>query len=282
MTERGRGSGLSGDDPDDEDAAESTADRYPVPPTASRPIAPYDPYRPPPGDAPRLSRRNVAAEDLEPTPRPSARITNSDPFLPDDDPLNADAWQLELDEIASSGDDPAETLPEFDLAAPPPRRARRQPSSKRTGRESRAVPGSAPRRSRTPAAGARGRATRPAVSLGMPRVVAGSSLVTDQTVLALLGINAASILIMALLLGVRLGGLTSPLVLQLDAAGNPNLWGPPGILWRLPVMAFFITVMFLAVAWFLHPIDRFAARFALAAALVAQLVAWVAVIQHLA
>ena len=47
-------------------------------------------------------------------------------------------------------------------------------------------------------------------------------------------------------------------------------------------MSLFITVMFLVVAWFVHPIDRFAARFALAAALVAQVVAWVAVIQHLA
>jgi hypothetical protein len=40
--------------------------------------------------------------------------------------------------------------------------------------------------------------------------------------------------------------------------------------------------MSLVVAWFLHPIDRFAARFALAAAVVAQLIAWVAVLQHLA
>jgi hypothetical protein len=43
-----------------------------------------------------------------------------------------------------------------------------------------------------------------------------------------------------------------------------------------------ITIMFLAVAWFLHPLDRFAARFALGAAVIAQVIAWVAVIQHLA
>ena len=35
-------------------------------------------------------------------------------------------------------------------------------------------------------------------------------------------------------------------------------------------MSLFITIMFLVVAWFLHPIDRFAARFALGAAIVAQ------------
>ncbi|MBA2596027.1 MAG: hypothetical protein H0V00_05305 [Chloroflexia bacterium] len=287
MTQRGRGSGPSGDNPDDEDAAvERTAERYPMPPTASRPIVPYDPYRPPPGETSRISRRNVAAEDLAPEPRPASRVAGSDPFLPDDDPLSADAWQLELDELdapASPGADPADTLPDFDLTTPPPR-ARRQSAAaaKRVDRESRSAAGRAPRRGRTPAAGARGRAVRPSFTLGMPRVVAGSSLVTDQTVLLLLGINAASILVMALLLGVRLGALPSPAVLQLDAAGNPALWGAPGVLWRLPMMSFFITAIFVAVAWFVHPIDRFAARFALAAALLAQVVAWVAVIQHLA
>jgi hypothetical protein len=47
-------------------------------------------------------------------------------------------------------------------------------------------------------------------------------------------------------------------------------------------MSLFIAIMFLVVAWFVHPIDRFAARFALGAAIVAQLVAWAAVIQHVA
>ena len=94
-------------------------------------------------------------------------------------------------------------------------------------------------------------------------MVTGSSLVADQTALALIGINAASILAMALLLAVRMGGIPSPMVIRLDAAGNPDLWGPPSVLWRLPVMSLFITIMFLVVAWFLHPIDRFAARFAL-------------------
>ncbi len=116
----------------------------------------------------------------------------------------------------------------------------------------------------------------------MPQAVMGSSLVADQIALALIGINAASILLMALLLGTRSGGIPSPMVLQLDAAGNPDLWGPPSVLWRLPVMSLFITLMFLIVAWFLHPIDRFAARFALGAAFVAQLIAWAAVVQHLA
>jgi hypothetical protein len=121
----------------------------------------------------------------------------------------------------------------------------------------------------------------PSVSIGVPQAFASSSLAADPTALLLLGINLVSLLIMALLLGVRLGGVPSPAVLHLDAAGNPDRWGPPGVLWRLPLMAFFISLMFGVVSWFLHPIDRFAARFALGAAIVAQLVTWVAVIQHL-
>ena len=280
MTQRGPGPFDKETDADDETAVgERSPASYPVPPTSARPIAPYDPYRPPQGETPRL-RRNVAADDFAPVRRPVSRATTSDPLLPDDDPLNADAWQLELDETAVVAED-QETLPEFDLETPPPRRARRQAAATRAGRESRSAAGRAPRRSRTPAASTHARAARPAVTLGMPRIVAGSSLVADPTVLMLLGINLAGILIMALVLGVRLGGLPAALVLQLDAAGNPDLWGPPRVLWRLPVMSLFITVMFLVVAWLVHPIDRFAARFALAAALVVQVVAWVAVIQHL-
>ncbi|MGH2614054.1 MAG: hypothetical protein ACRDJC_02345 [Thermomicrobiales bacterium] len=209
-----------------------------------------------------------------------ARSTGSSPFLPDDDPLNAEAWQLEFDE-ATPSEAEVDPLPEFDREAPPPRRPRRQPPSPRTRRDAHDARGRAPRRSRTVTTATSTRVPRPTVTFGVPQVVAGSSLVTDQAVLALLGINAASIILMVLLLGMRLGGIPSPMVLQLNAAGNADLWGPPGVLWRLPVMSFFTTVMFLVVAWFVHPIDRFAARFALAAALVTQLVAWVAVIQHL-
>jgi len=278
MSQHGRGSGPRDDDPDGEDTErERASGRSPLPPVA-QPIAPYDPYRAVSGDRPRPPTRNVAADSLEPPVRRS-RGGDDDPFLPADDPLSAEAWQLELDD-ASPGNEA--TLPEFDTgAARPPRRERRQPPTARSGRES--VPGvrRAARRGRS-SAGERGRGARPGVTIAVPRVVSGSSLVADQTALALIGIGAASVLAMALLLTVRMGGIPSPAVMRLDAAGNPDLWGPPRVLWRLPVMSLFITIMFLVVAWFLHPIDRFAARFALGAAIVVQLVAWAAVIQHLA
>jgi hypothetical protein len=120
------------------------------------------------------------------------------------------------------------------------------------------------------------------ISIGAPRVVTDASLVADPAAMLLLGVNLLSVLIMALLMGIRLGSLPPEILLRLDAAGNPNFWGAPSVLWRLPLMSLFLTVMFFAVSWFLHPIDRFAARFALGACIAAQLVAWVAVIQHLA
>jgi hypothetical protein len=116
--------------------------------------------------------------------------------------------------------------------------------------------------------------------LAVPQLVASSPLLADSTALALLGVNFAGVVLMSLLVGLRIGGLPSLVVFGLDAAGHPDRWGPPNLLWRLPLMSFFITVMFLVIAWFTHPIDRFAARFALGSALVAQLIAWVAVIQH--
>jgi hypothetical protein len=275
MSERGRGSEPLDDDLGGDDTAEEQASAdFPTPPTASRPIAPYDPYRSS-GAESRVLRRNVAAEGFE-SPRPS-RGSDRSPFLPDDDPLNSDAWQLELGEIGETDLD-ADLMPAATARdePPPPRRPRRQPSTR--GRREEVAPGRPPRRSRI----AGTTRERPSVTLSVPRAVSGASLVTDQSMLALLGMNVVSILLMALLLGVRLGGLPAAMVMRLDAAGNPALWGPPSMLWRLPVMSLFITGMFLVVAWFMHPIDRFAARFALAAAVVAQVIAWVAVILHLA
>jgi hypothetical protein len=268
MSQRGRGPGPDDDEAGEDDTEERGARRYPLPPGASRTIAPYDPYRSSPGGGSHAPVSNPDAEVFASPRRPG---TGSDrPFLPDDDPLNADAWQLDQDEDAAQ--------PEFDQELPPSPRPRRRPgAATRVERESEGASGRAPRRSRG-ASESRRRAPRPAVSVGVPRAVAESPLVADQTALILLGINVASIIFMALVLSVRLGGMPSPMVLQLDAAGQPDRWGPPGVLWRLPVMSFFITLMFLVVAWFLHPLDRFAARFALGATIVAQLIAWAAVI----
>lgn len=272
MSQRGRGSGRGGDELEEQDVTEEQADESVLlPPAAARPIAPYDPYRPRPVDAYAL-----------PTRRPT-RPAGDGPFLSDDDPLNADAWQLELDEVDSIVVDELpvrEFEPELELERELPSPPRRAPRTRvpRTEREA-AAPARPGRRAR-PAA-ARSSAPRGGVTIAVPRAVTSSPLATDRTALILLGVSAAGVFLMALLLGVRLGAIPSPTVLQLNAAGEPNRWGPPSVLWRLPLMSFFTIVMFLVVAWFLYPVDRFGARVALAAPIVVQLIAWVAVIQHI-
>jgi hypothetical protein len=272
MPERGRGSGPDDNESEGQEQREAPASGgYTGALGSPRVIAPYDPYRSRTANAPRRD----AADPIAP---PGTASRRDDPFLPDDDPLSAEAWQLELED-----DD---ILPEERQAEPvardaPPRRARRQPERSQESREASTAARRSPRRARTRTA-TRGEAGRPTVTIGVPQIVAGSPLIADQTALLLLGINVVSVVVMALFVGIRVGAIPSPTVLRLDAAGNPALWGSPGVLWRLPLMSASLAIMFLAVAWFLHPLDRFAARFALGAAVVAQLIAWVAVIQHLA
>src|SRR5215212_8220542 len=156
MSQHGRGSCPHDDDPDGEETdKERPSRRSSLPPPGAPPIAPYDPYRPVTGDRPRMPTRNIAADPVDPSPRAS-RTADDDPFLPADDPLSAEAWQVELDDAPLGGDDEA-TLSELDFdQSPPPRRARRQPPSMRSGREP--APGTrrASRRSRTSTASGRG------------------------------------------------------------------------------------------------------------------------------
>lgn len=281
MSQRGGGSGPHDDDLDDEDAGQNRAPERHLRQPEARPIAPYDPYRSATSESSRRPTRNVAADTTAPPPRAATRRGTNDPFLPDDDPLNAEAWQLDLDEVEVFDEEFEAPRPEPTREARPPRRRRPPGSAQSRAAESGTGVRRGPRRASAPASSMRDRLPRGGVSISVPRMVTGSSLFADQTAITLLGINLISIVLMVLVFAVRLGGLPDAIVLHLDAAGNPDRWGPPTVLWRLPLMAFFMTVMFGVVAWFLHPIDRFAARFALGAAAVAQLVIWVAVIQHL-
>ena len=95
--------------------------------------------------------------------------------------------------------------------------------------------------------------------------------------LAAIAANAISLAAMAAVLSSQLGELPGSLALHLDAAGLPDRWGPPKTLWRLPLLAGMTTLMNLVVAWAISPVDRFAARFVLAATLVVHLIVWVAV-----
>ncbi|MDQ3695455.1 MAG: hypothetical protein M3464_17800, partial [Chloroflexota bacterium] len=115
-------------------------------------------------------------------------------------------------------------------------------------------------------------------ALPRPGAAAQGHLLSDQISGALIGVNLVSLIAMAIRLATRLGQLPPAIVVHLDAAGLPDMWGTPPVLWRLPLIAGMSFLMNLVVAWFVAPIDRFAARFALAAALGVQVFVWVAVL----
>lgn len=123
-------------------------------------------------------------------------------------------------------------------------------------------------------AGARPTFALPSVRL--PSGLAGSGLLGDRTALTLLGAAILSAAVMALVLSSQIPNLPPSLTLHLDAAGLGDRFGPPEVLWRLPLLAAMATLLNLVLAWFLARSDRFAARFLLAATLVVHLIAWVA------
>ena len=140
-------------------------------------------------------------------------------------------------------------------------------------------------RARRPATGSRARAgSRPMPSmprLRVPPSIAKADLVNDQFALALIGVAAFGLLMMATIMGNRLDALPAAVALRFDAVGTPYRWGVPSTLWNLPLMTTMITLMNVTVAWFVSPHDRFASRFAIAVALIIQLLVWVPVIRFL-
>jgi hypothetical protein len=112
----------------------------------------------------------------------------------------------------------------------------------------------------------------------MPAFVGRADLLRDRVSGILIGANLLSLLVMAVRLATQINQLPAALPVHLDAAGFPDAWGTPGVLWRLPLIAGMTFLMNLVVAWFIAPIDRFAARFVLAAALGVQLIVWIALL----
>ncbi|MCC6313789.1 MAG: hypothetical protein IT337_07225, partial [Thermomicrobiales bacterium] len=144
-----------------------------------------------------------------------------------------------------------------------------------------ATPSARSRPIRSAARSPRARAMPILPTLRLPASFANGALLADPIALGLLGANLVSAALMAVVLGTQIGRLPASLVMHLDAAGLDDRWGPPRLLWRIPLLAFGITLMNAALAWFLAAFDRFAAHFVLAAALVVQVLAWIALIQFL-
>lgn len=121
----------------------------------------------------------------------------------------------------------------------------------------------------------------PMPQVRVPAVIAQSEIARDNVALWLLGISVFGLGVMAALMSNQLGGLDPGIGIHVDASGRTDRWGEPSGLWRLPLLATMITLMNLVAAWFVARSDRFAARFVLAAAVVVQLVTWVAVVHFL-
>lgn len=131
------------------------------------------------------------------------------------------------------------------------------------------------------------RAPRPRPQISMPTMsrpslppaIANADLVNDAPALGIIGIGLASLAGMAILVANQVDSLAPSFATHVSASGILEDFRGETALWDLPIMATAFTLMNIAIAWFVSPLDRFASRFVLAAALVVQIVVWVAIIR---
>lgn len=115
----------------------------------------------------------------------------------------------------------------------------------------------------------------------MPSAIANAELVSDVPALGLIGAGIVSLVAMSIVVGNQASSLAPEFATHVSASGLLEDYRTESALWRLPVLSLAFTLMNLVIAWFTAPIDRFASRFVLAAALIVQAIAWVAVIRIL-
>lgn len=126
------------------------------------------------------------------------------------------------------------------------------------------------------------RLSRPNVSRpSMPSVISQADLVNDAPALAMIGLALLSLVGMAILVANRAETLAPSFATHVSASGVLEDVRGPDALWRLPLLAAMLTLMNMGAAWFVSPVDRFASRFLVAAAIIVQIVAWVALIRIL-
>lgn len=115
----------------------------------------------------------------------------------------------------------------------------------------------------------------------MPAAIANAPLSNDTVSLSLIGVGILGLAIMAFTLSSRLDSVPSVVATHVSASGVLEDLRARDALWRIPLMATMLMLMNIIAAWFFSTIDQFAARFILAAGLLVQFVAWVAVIRYL-
>lgn len=115
----------------------------------------------------------------------------------------------------------------------------------------------------------------------MPSVISQADLVNDAPALAMIGLGLISLAGMAILVANRADTLAPSFATHVSASGVLEDVRDPNALWRLPLLATMLTLMNIGSAWFISPVDRFASRFLIAAAIIVQVVTWVALIRIL-
>lgn len=138
----------------------------------------------------------------------------------------------------------------------------------------------------------RARRRQPAVERRVPSVrrpnptqqLGGLLAAASPQVRSLAGLGAidvASLVLMAVVLAIRLGSLPEWIPIHLNAEGTPDRWGTHETLWQIPLMAFMLSLMSGAVAWYLAKRDPFAARFTMLSTVLMQALAWIALVHFL-
>lgn len=115
----------------------------------------------------------------------------------------------------------------------------------------------------------------------IPPAIANAALVNDRTSLALIGVGLFGLALMAIILSNRIDGVADVIATHVSASGALEDMKGRNALWRIPLLSTMLMVMNIVAAWFFATVDRFAARFILAASLVVQFVAWIALIRYL-
>ena len=142
----------------------------------------------------------------------------------------------------------------------------------------------APRR---PARAARQKPQMPQIKMpsmsrpALPAVIAKADLVNDAPALGIIGVGLAGLAGMAIVVANQADSLAPQFATHVSASGVLEDFKSESALWNLPLMAAMFLLMNIVIAWFVSPLDRFASRFVLAGAIVAQVLAWVALIRIL-
>lgn len=121
------------------------------------------------------------------------------------------------------------------------------------------------------------RMSRPSI----PPAIAQAAIVNDQVSLIIIGVKVLSLGLMAVYVANQIDTLPEVIATHVSASGVLENFASRSAIWQVPLLAGMLSLMNVAAAWFIASIDMFASRFLLAASLLVQFIAWVALFRIL-